>query len=137
MMVFKISMAISQGGTMKIKTQKKKRIYNKLPSKSLKNKSKKPFKEGCLYSLNAKLVPFGIIIAYNHIHVQTFLSSSLFFLYECLYYVDQQPIVYDPSIFTFFILCIHDYFSKNKAKQNRIQIVIMLWNFLYCIIKYI
>lgn len=89
MVVFTISMAISQGGAMKIKTGAKKRIYNKLPSKDLKYKSKKLFKEGSLYNLNAKLVPFGIIIAYNHIHVQTFSSSSLFFLCECLYYVDQ------------------------------------------------
>lgn len=79
MMVFTISMAISQDGTMKIKTGAKKRIYNKLPSKYLKHKSKKFFKEGSLYNPNAKLVPFDIIITYNHIHVQTFSSSSLFF----------------------------------------------------------
>lgn len=45
MMLFTISAAISQGGTIKIKTEAKKIIYNKLPSKSLKHKSKKPFKE--------------------------------------------------------------------------------------------
>lgn len=136
MMVFTISMAISQGGVMKIKTGAKKRIYNKLPSKDLKHKSKKLFKEGSLYNLNAKLVPFGIIIAYNHIHVQTFSSSSLFFLCECLYYVDQWPADYDPLIFAFSTLCIHEYFSKKKQNKTKYRLLLCYWIFLYCVIKY-